>query len=157
MQLDKHYPIAPLSLTLSLTHPSAYANLPACVLACAYLPAYACVRACVQEDKLETEYKKIMGTYRPGASSVAPREFPLSAMVTRVHVRDGHCISMSLKLKKPATPEQVTAALRSFVPSQGQLVGLPSAPESFIEVNAHAHAVCDAACTSHDYARHPRA
>ena len=150
MQLDKHYPIAPLSHPLS--HSSLCLCESACVRACVCLSA-----ACVQEDKLETEYKKIMGTYRPGASSVAPREFPLSAMVTRVHVRDGHCISMSLKLKKPATPEQVTAALRSFVPSQGQLVGLPSAPESFIEVNAHAHAVCDAACTSHDYARHPRA
>lgn len=114
----------------------------------------------LQEDKLETEYRKIMGTYigacphrgvkaaaaatatpAPGAASAAAAAaataaaaasssaggsalkpavivegkspfieevaFPLSAMVNRVHVKDGHSIAISLKLKKPATPEEV--------------------------------------------------
>ena len=87
-----------------------------------------------QEDKLETEYRKIMGSYAAGAVSVMPRDFPLSAMVNRVHVRDGHSICMSLKLRVPATPEQVTAALRAYVPSNGALAGLPSSPAQFIEV-----------------------
>lgn len=91
-----------------------------------------------EEDKLETEYKKIMGRYAPGAKAVAEEDFPLSAMVNRVHVRDGHSIAMSLKLKKPASPEQVAAVLRSYVPSEAELASLPSAPKAFIEVSPQA-------------------
>lgn len=88
-----------------------------------------------EEDKLETEYRKIMGSYAPGAPCVAEESFPLSAMVNRVHVRDGHSIAMSLKLKTPATPEQVADALRAWKPD-ATLASLPSAPAQFIEVRS---------------------
>lgn len=91
-----------------------------------------------EEEKLETEYKKIMGALAPGSSPslqrVAERVFPLSAMVNRVHVRDGHSIALSLKLSKPATPEAVAAVLRGWAPGGTELAGLPSSPHAFIEV-----------------------
>jgi aspartate-semialdehyde dehydrogenase len=81
-----------------------------------------------------------MGRYTPGAASVAPREFPLSAMVNRVHVRDGHSIALSLKLTKPATPEQVAEVLRSYTPAASpELASLPSAPAAFIQVREEAN------------------
>jgi aspartate-semialdehyde dehydrogenase len=87
-----------------------------------------------EEDKLETEYKKIMGAYTPGSPSVTNTDFPLSAMVNRVHVRDGHSIALSIKLKTPATPQEVAAVLRNYKPAVAELSSLPSAPAFFIEV-----------------------
>ena len=90
-----------------------------------------------EEDKLETEYKKIMGSYAPGAAAVTDEDFPLSASVNRVHVRDGHSIAMSLKLKKNATPQQVSDVLKAWRPADEALLSLPSAPKLFIEVRRH--------------------
>jgi len=89
-----------------------------------------------EEEKLETEYAKIMGTLgsAPGSTDIAHPGFPLSAMVNRVHVRDGHCIALSVKLKKSATPEQVEAVLSSWTPRDPTVSGLPSAPPAFIQV-----------------------
>lgn len=89
-----------------------------------------------EEDKLETEYKKIMGELQLTASSgsIAPASFPLSAMVNRVHVRDGHSIALSVKLRKPATPAEVAAVLAAYKPAVAALMSLPSAPKAYIEV-----------------------
>ncbi len=94
-----------------------------------------------EEDKLETEYKKIMGTYKAAGvgGSISPAAFPLSAMVNRVHVRDGHSIALSVRLAKPATPAQVADVLRAFVPAAADLSSLPSAPAAFIEVRTEAN------------------
>jgi aspartate-semialdehyde dehydrogenase len=88
-----------------------------------------------EEEKLETEYKKIMGEYGSGAESISPAAFPLSAMVHRVHVRDGHSVALSIKLKSKASLEQIQAALRSYVASEPELKSLPSAPDVLIEVS----------------------
>jgi aspartate-semialdehyde dehydrogenase len=95
-----------------------------------------------EEDKLETEYQKIMGVLTKGGKTIDPAVFPLSAMVNRVHVRDGHSIAISLKLVKPATPEQVADVLRKWKPTEAALAGLPSAPKTFIEVRACARRRC---------------
>lgn len=88
-----------------------------------------------EEDKLETEYKKIMGTYTKGAASITNINFPLSAMVNRVQVRDGHSIALSIKFRNPdITPAQVADVLRNFKPTDPELASCPSAPSHFIEV-----------------------
>ena len=98
-----------------------------------------------EEDKLETEYAKIMGALTLSGSPAAPRAhiahpgFPLSAMVNRVHVRDGHCIALSVKLSRPATPEQVSAALEAWRPKEALVSTLPSAPPAFILVRREAN------------------
>lgn len=91
-----------------------------------------------EEDKLETEYEKIMGKYTDKHALVTPG-FPLSAAVNRVHVRDGHSIALSIKLKTPATPEQVEAVLAKWTPAIPELTSLPSAPAHFIEVRSEAN------------------
>lgn len=91
-----------------------------------------------EEEKLETEYAKILGSYDSGHRLVKPA-FPLSAAVNRVHVRDGHSIALSIQLTTPATPEQVEAVLRAWKPSIPHLSSLPSAPQSFIEVRSEAN------------------
>ena len=64
---------------------------------------------------------------------VVPASFPLSAMVNRVHVRDGHSIALSIKLKKEASPEEIAKVLESYIPS-GDVSTLPSSPDRFILV-----------------------
>jgi aspartate-semialdehyde dehydrogenase len=91
-----------------------------------------------EEEKLETEYAKIMGALALSPAThtgaIAHPGFPLSAMVHRVHVRDGHCIALSVKLAKPATPEQVAAVLAAWRPRDPVVATLPSAPAAFITV-----------------------
>ena len=91
-----------------------------------------------EEEKLESEYTKILGTLEgaPAPCGIAPAAFPLSAMVHRVHVRDGHSLALSLRLRAPATPEQVAAALRSWRPADAQpdLARAPSVPAEFLSV-----------------------
>ena len=88
-----------------------------------------------EEDKLESEYKKILGVYDAGAGApIAPASFPVSAMVNRVHVRDGHSLALSLKLRVHATPAQVAAVLRGWRPVDASLARAPSAPAAFIQV-----------------------
>lgn len=110
-----------------------------------------------EEEKLETEYRKILGALVPaggGARGGAPqriseRAFPLSAMVNRVHVRDGHSIALSLKLARPATPEQVADVLRAWAPADPAVSALPSAPRAYIEVRIAARPPTTPSPTSH--------
>jgi aspartate-semialdehyde dehydrogenase len=89
-----------------------------------------------EEDKLETEYAKILGKFdATKPAPIVPIAFPLSAMVNRVHVRDGHSIALSIKLKKEATPDEVARVLESYVPS-GDVSTLPSSPNRFILVRS---------------------
>ena len=89
-----------------------------------------------EEEKLESEYCKILGTLEGAGAgmAIAPASFPLTAMVHRVHVRDGHCLSVSLRLVKPATAEEVTAALRAWQPADERVRTLHSAPAAYLAV-----------------------
>ena len=75
-----------------------------------------------EEEKVEREAHKILGA-----------RFPISATCTRVPVEDGHTLSVSVALEKPATPEEVAALLRAESPWRGR--ALPSAPAQWFEVS----------------------
>jgi len=76
-----------------------------------------------EEEKMEEETLKLLGTLQGHA--VTPLAARISASCNRVV--DGHTESVSIKLKKPATREEILAAWAEFNPLAGQ--GLPTAPE----------------------------
>ncbi|MDR3726576.1 MAG: aspartate-semialdehyde dehydrogenase [Terracidiphilus sp.] len=78
-----------------------------------------------EEEKMEEETLKLLGTLQGHA--VTPLAARISASCNRVAVVDGHTESVSIKLKKPATREEILAAWAEFNPLAGQ--GLPTAPE----------------------------
>jgi aspartate-semialdehyde dehydrogenase len=79
-----------------------------------------------EEEKIESEPLKLLGTLRSGA--VEPAPIRISASVNRVPVLDGHLVSTSVAFEQPATVEEAVAALRDFT-APAQVRGLPSAPE----------------------------
>jgi aspartate-semialdehyde dehydrogenase len=82
-----------------------------------------------EEEKLQEEVAKLLG----GASSTGfhPAPLQLSAHCNRVAVIDGHTECVSIKLRKPATHEEILAAWAEFQPLGNQQ--LPSAPLHPIE------------------------
>jgi len=78
-----------------------------------------------EEDKLETEPQKILGSVGGGAFS--PAVFRVSAQTNRVPVVDGHLVSVSVKLSRPASPEAARKAIEGFCSPVADLE-LPSAP-----------------------------
>ena len=78
-----------------------------------------------EEEKLESETQKILGSLRNGA--IDPAELQVSAQVNRVPVIDGHLESVSVKLTNPANLDDVRDALQSFS-GEPQTEDLPSAP-----------------------------
>lgn len=79
-----------------------------------------------EEEKIESEPLKILGTYERGAITPAP--MTVSAQVNRVAVEHGHTVCMSVKLATRATADDAIAAIRSWKGAVSSL-GLPSAPE----------------------------
>jgi len=87
-----------------------------------------------EEEKLQEEVAKLLGI----ASDTAfqPAGLTLSAHCNRVAVVDGHTECVSIKLRKPATHDEILAAWADFQPLHGQgLDGLhlPSAPLQPVE------------------------
>jgi aspartate-semialdehyde dehydrogenase len=79
-----------------------------------------------EEEKIETETKKILGTLANGRIENHPVR--LSATTTRVPVRDGHTGSISVGLDQKPTSEAIVDAWRSFR-GRPQELNLPSAPK----------------------------
>ena len=79
-----------------------------------------------EEEKLEEEARKLLGTMK--GDRVEPAPFTISAHCNRVAVEDGHTESVSVKLKREATPKEIIAAWEEFR-STPQEMKLPSAPE----------------------------
>jgi aspartate-semialdehyde dehydrogenase len=89
-----------------------------------------------EEDKMEAETRKLLGSLVESAlvesslngSRVIDADLALSAHCNRVAVEDGHTESVSLKLRKPATAEEIIDAWNEFrcLP---QKLKLPTAPE----------------------------
>jgi aspartate-semialdehyde dehydrogenase len=82
-----------------------------------------------EEEKMQEEVGKLLGSL--DGSSVSPLPAKVSAHCNRVAVEDGHTECVSIKLRKPATYEQVIAAWEEFQPLSGKgLDGLhlPTAP-----------------------------
>jgi aspartate-semialdehyde dehydrogenase len=84
-----------------------------------------------EEEKIETEPRRILGTFNGGGFVQAP--FPISASVHRVDVSDGHTMAAFLRLARKATPEDAGSALAAFA-GEPQQRRLPSAPERPIHV-----------------------
>jgi len=84
-----------------------------------------------EEDKLETEPRKILGAL--DGARIRDAEVTLSAQCTRVPVLDGHLEMVSVGLAKSASPAEVAEVLAAFrgVPQE---LGLPSAPRQAIHV-----------------------
>ena len=82
-----------------------------------------------EEEKMEEEMLKLLGSL--DGHVVKPLEARMSASCNRVPVVDGHTVSVSIKLGKPATRDQILAAWAEFRPLAGQK--LPTAPEQPIE------------------------
>jgi aspartate-semialdehyde dehydrogenase len=78
-----------------------------------------------EEEKMEEETQKLLGTLDGGKIVAAP--FTMSAQCNRVAVEDGHTESISVRLKKKAKAEEIIAAWHDFRGPQG--MQLPSAPE----------------------------
>ena len=78
-----------------------------------------------EEEKMEEETLKLLGKLEGHA--VTPLAAGITAHCNRVAVEDGHTECVSVKLKKPATREEVLTAWAEFNPLAGQ--GLPTAPE----------------------------
>lgn len=85
-----------------------------------------------EEEKLEAETKKLLGDLHNGSVQDAP--FKISAQCNRVAVEDGHTESVSIKLKKPATRDEILEAWNRFR-SRPQEIGLPTAPQQPVMYN----------------------
>ncbi len=84
-----------------------------------------------EEEKIETELKKMLGTYSKGEIRLA--DFSVSAHCNRVPVIDGHTETVSILFKKKVTPAQVKEVLKNFK-HEAQSMNLPTSPEKAIVV-----------------------
>jgi len=84
-----------------------------------------------EEDKLECEPLKILGTF--DGNRVCNADFVLSASCNRVNVKDGHLESVFVKLGENPTLDEVEEAFQCFK-GEPQKLKLPSAPENPIVV-----------------------
>ena len=88
-----------------------------------------------EEEKMERESRKILGTLGPGG--VEPASFPVSAHTNRVAVVDGHLETVSVGFRRRVSPDEAMAALREFRGSPC-VAGLPSSPNPPVEVDERA-------------------
>jgi len=78
-----------------------------------------------EEEKIERELNKILGTLN--GTQVTPAPFKVSAHANRVPVENGHTACISVEFEKEVTPEQAKEVLAAW---RGDAIchGLPSAP-----------------------------
>ncbi|HST51199.1 MAG TPA: aspartate-semialdehyde dehydrogenase [Pyrinomonadaceae bacterium] len=79
-----------------------------------------------EEEKIESETRKILGRFDAGRIETAP--FGVSAQVHRVNVTDGHMAAVRVKLARRTDIEEVRDAFESFT-SLPQELKLHAAPE----------------------------
>ncbi len=84
-----------------------------------------------EEEKVETEPRKIMGDFVDSQFRFA--EMKLSAHCHRVPVLDGHIEAVSVALTQKASREEIIDAFRSYR-QLPQKLGLPSAPDPAVVV-----------------------
>lgn len=84
-----------------------------------------------EEDKVETEPRKMLGQLQNG--SIRPAAIQISAHTNRVAVSDGHTVCLSVELDRRVEVEEVERAMAEFR-APGPVAGLPSAPERPIVV-----------------------
>jgi aspartate-semialdehyde dehydrogenase len=79
-----------------------------------------------EEEKIETEPRKILGSWKNDRFADAPMK--ISAQVNRVPTIDGHLMTVSAKLRNSAEIRDVREAIESFA-GEPQKLGLPTAPK----------------------------
>jgi aspartate-semialdehyde dehydrogenase len=79
-----------------------------------------------EEEKMEAESKKLLGSLVN--AHVQDAAFAISAQCNRVAVEDGHTESVSVKLRKTATKDELITAFTNFRSKIADL-NLPSAPK----------------------------
>ena len=85
-----------------------------------------------EEEKVERETCKILGSL--GAGAVTPAPIGMSVHTNRVPVVDGHFEVVSVGLGRRATPDEAIAALREFRGTE-RVRALPSSPALPVEVD----------------------
>jgi aspartate-semialdehyde dehydrogenase len=85
-----------------------------------------------EEEKVERETKKILG--KVGGEGIADAPFSVSCTCTRVNVLEGHTEAVFVGLSRPASVDDVKAAMRNFGEAFVAL-GLPSSPKNLISVS----------------------
>lgn len=85
-----------------------------------------------EEEKVEQETRKILGALQ--GDTVEPAAFPVSATCTRVPVLEAHTEAVNVSLGRPASVDEVKAALRAHGADFARL-GLPSCPPRLIDVS----------------------
>lgn len=80
-----------------------------------------------EEPKVETEAQKILGRFN--GEAIEKADFIVSAQCFRVNVLDGHTASVRVKLKRTATLEEVTDAIKNY-----PTLNLYSSPAQFISI-----------------------
>lgn len=78
-----------------------------------------------EEEKVEVEPQKILGRF--AGTSIQDAPFLVSAQCNRVPVQDGHLESVRVKLRTPASVEDLKAAFANFT-GLPQELNLPTAP-----------------------------
>jgi aspartate-semialdehyde dehydrogenase len=78
-----------------------------------------------EEEKMNSEGRKILGEYREGRFVDSP--VSILASCTRVNVRDGHLEAVFVRKKDMPEDQEIVAALDGFA-SKPQKLALPSAP-----------------------------
>jgi aspartate-semialdehyde dehydrogenase len=84
-----------------------------------------------EEEKVERETTKILGTLVGGA--IVPAPISVSCTCTRVNVLEGHTESVFVQLKRPTHLDDVKAVWREFGADLAGM-GLPSAPKHLIAI-----------------------
>ena len=79
-----------------------------------------------EDDKMETEPRKLCGRFVDGAIELAP--FNIGAQANRVPVLDGHLASISTKFSREADLEEVAQIFQSWEASDA-VRALPSSPD----------------------------
>jgi len=84
-----------------------------------------------EEEKIEGEPLKILGTYCPDRREVDKANISISAQCNRVAVSDGHMACISVKLKVKPSKKDLIAAWTTFS-GEPQKLELPSAPAQVV-------------------------
>ena len=86
-----------------------------------------------EEDKMETETQKILGTLNGG--SIEPHPMVVSATTTRVSVLNGHTMLVSVEFEQSPSEQDLIDAFRTYS-GRPQREGLPTAPAQPIHYTA---------------------
>ncbi len=85
-----------------------------------------------EEEKIERETRKILGTWMDDGIALAP--ITVSAHTNRVAVLDGHTETVSVGLSRRVNPDEAREAIRSFR-AEGLVASLPSTPALPVELD----------------------